>query len=475
MDSAPAPIRSHLPELRIVGDDRRWSAVVSRALADLDGLRMSFAPHTGHDFAAAGAPWFLTLFGRDSLWAARMILPLTTDLAASTLRVLATLQGTRHDPVTAEAPGKILHEVRAEGFALTDTDSGGEARSLPPVYYGSIDATPLWILTLADAWRWAMPAAEVEELLPALEAALTWLLEIADVDGDGFVEYVDESGRGLANQGWKDSGDAVRHRDGAQAAPPIALCEVQAYAYAAACAGADLLDAFARPGAAAARAWAGKLRHAFRSAFWVHDDRGAFPAVALDVTKRPVASLTSNIGHLLGTGLLDERESGLVADRLSAPDMFSGFGIRTLSALAEGYSPTGYHVGSVWPHDTAIGVHGLARIGSAAAGVVADGLLAAMHAFEGRIPELFAGDDRIDQPTPVPYPASCRPQAWSAAAAVSVLSAVLGLSPVGGTLTARPVSPWPFGALSVTGFRVGDRVFRVDVTAAGVARVTVAD
>jgi len=464
-----------LPALSVSAEDRRWEPVLRRSVSDVDALRMSIDGAAGEDFAAAGAPWFLTLFGRDSLWTARMMLPLTTRLAGSTLRALAVRQGHRHDEKTGEAPGKILHEVRAEGFDLGEVVGDMSHRALPPVYYGSIDATALWVLTLHDAWRWGLPTAEVAALLPELELALGWLVDSGDVDGDGFLEYIDSSGTGLANQGWKDSFDSVRHADGSLAGPPIALCEVQAYAYAAALAGADLLNAFGLPAAAAYRDWAAGLQAAFRASFWVSDDIGPFPAIALDGDKRPVASLTSNIGHLLGTGLLNETESVTVARRLAAPDMFSGYGIRTLSAAAAGYSPTGYHVGSVWPHDTAIAVAGMAAAGLSQAGVIADGLLAAIHAFDGRVPELFAGDHRDPLGGPMPYPASCRPQAWAAASAVSLLASVLGLRPGPGTLECRPVQPWPFGAMSVRGLRVGTQQFDIEVDASGVAHVSAVD
>ncbi|MFD1543244.1 glycogen debranching N-terminal domain-containing protein, partial [Nonomuraea guangzhouensis] len=231
--TAPArPLEWSVPE--VTADDTRLVRLAARSLEDLRSLRLAEPGEPGDTFLGAGVPWFLTLFGRDSLWAARMLLPLGTDLAASTLRVLARRQGTRVDPATGEAPGKIMHELRRHEH------SGGGLR-LPAAYYGTIDATPLWIGLLYDAWRWGMPAAQVEPLLPALEAALGWLGDHADPDGDGFLEYIDLTGHGLANQGWKDSGDAVRFHDGRQAEPPIALAEVQGYACAAARQGAALL------------------------------------------------------------------------------------------------------------------------------------------------------------------------------------------------------------------------------------------
>ncbi|RMI01342.1 glycogen debranching N-terminal domain-containing protein, partial [Cellulomonas triticagri] len=423
--TAPARPRPEWAAPDVDAADRRLPALLDQALADLGTLRMSarFAPDDV--FLAAGAPWFFTLFGRDSLWAARMLLPLGTDLAAGTLRTLAARQGTTTDPATAEQPGKILHEVRRAELSMP-----GEGTVLPPVYYGTVDATPLWICLLHDAWRWGMAPAEVEALLPALERALAWMSDHGDADGDGFLEYVDEIGTGLANQGWKDSGDSVQWRTGDLATGPIALAEVQGYAHEAALGGAALLDAFGRSGADRWRAWAARLAERFRAAFWTQDAQGRYPGIALDADKRVVDTVTSNIGHLLGTGLLDAEEEALVAARLTGPDMDSGYGLRTMSTDSAGYWPLRYHGGAVWPHDTAIVVHGLARSGHAReAGALAEGLLAAAADFADRLPELYGGDARGTVPRVVPYPASCRPQAWSAAAAVTVLGATLGLRP----------------------------------------------
>jgi glycogen debranching enzyme len=311
-----------------------------------------------------------------------------------------------------------------------------------------------------------MPAAEVDALVPHLEAALAWMVEHGDADGDGFLEYVDESGRGLANQGWKDSGDSVQWADGALAQAPIALCEVQGYAYEAAMSGAALLDAFDRPGADRWREWAQQLATRFRAAFWVEDADGPYPVIALDAAKRPVDTLTSNAGHLLGTGLLDDAESALVAARMGSDNMDSGFGLRTLSARAAGFGPLSYHGGSVWPHDTAVVLRGLAADGHhRQAASLVEGLLAAGAAFDNRLPELYAGDARRDLPVPVPYPAACRPQAWAAASAVVVLGAVLGLRPdvPGQASQVVPMSPSPVGALACHGLRLGDGALAVEV------------
>ncbi|MEV4350248.1 glycogen debranching N-terminal domain-containing protein [Actinoplanes sp. NPDC049596] len=420
--------------------DSRLARLVTRSLDDLAALRLTTPDDDGDTFLGAGVPWYLTLFGRDSLWAARMMLPLGTDLAMGTLRVLGRRQGVRLDPATGEAPGKIMHELRR-------ADTAG---SLPAAYYGTIDATPLWISLLHDAWRWGHPAAEIAELLPRLEAALGWLADHADPDGDGFLEYIDATGRGLANQGWKDSHDAVRFHDGRLAEAPIALAEVQGYAYKAALDGAALLSSFGRP----SDRWisyAERLSERFRAAFWV--DGGRYPALALDRDKRPVDSLTSNIGHLLGTGLLNADEERRIAAALASSDMSGGYGLRTMSSADRGFAPLSYHCGSIWAHDTAIVAAGLASGGFATESAqLIDGLLTAAEAFGFRLPELYGGDDRSALSRPVPYPASCHPQAWSAASAVLILQASLGLSPdvPHGVVRVRPMP----GAPDVRGLRI---------------------
>lgn len=435
--------------------DHRLSRWVDRALTDLDSLRMTTVANPEGTFLAAGAPWFLTLFGRDSLWAARFMLPLGTRLAGDTLRILARLQGTRDAPEAAEEPGKIMHEMRRQSLDI------GDGVILPPLYYGTVDATALWVCLLHDAWRWGLPDDEVRALLPHLEAALAWMRDDGDADDDGLLEYIDKSGHGLANQGWKDSGDSVQWRDGTLAEGPIALCEVQAYAYEAATHGADLLEHFGRDGADEWRAWAASLRTAFHEKFWITDpalcgELGPYPAIALDAAKRPVDTVTSNLGHLLGTGLLDADQSALVAARLGSPEMNSGFGLRTMSTDSVGYWPLSYHGGSVWTHDTAIAVLGLAREGhDEVASSLARGLLRAAEGFAYRLPELHSGDSAADVSAPVPYPAACRPQAWSAAASVAVLTAALGLVPdaAAGTLSTSPIAG--LGSVSARGLRVG--------------------
>ena len=453
--------RRRIPEWsrpEVTADDRRLVRLLDRSLDDLASLRLSERGDPDDVFIAGGVPWVLTLFGRDSIWAARMLLPLGTGLAAGTLRVLARRPGRWLDADTGEAPGKIMHELRRHEL-VTRTGEG-----LPPVYYGTVDATLLWVSLLHDAWRWGMPADQVAALLPNLEAALGWLANHADSDGDGFVEYIDTSGHGLGNQGWKDSGDSVRFRDGGRARPPIALCEVQGYAYQAAMDGAALLEAFGRPGAGRWREYAAALADRFRERYWVDGPQGRFPALALDRDKRPVDSLTSNIGHLLGTGLLSEAEAAQVAALVVSPTMSSGFGLRTMSTEDGGFSPLSYHCGSVWAHDTAIVIGGLARAGHGAeAAVLVEGLLAAAEAFDYRLPELFGGVSREEVPRPVPYPAACRPQAWSSAASVAILQAAVGLYPdvPGGQTVVRPLPGAPLGAIAVRGLRVAGQPYDI--------------
>jgi glycogen debranching enzyme len=464
--------------VRVVAADRDLGRLVDRSVADLSGLVLREAPPSGDGgsappdvFLGAGCPWFLTLFGRDSLWAARLLLPLGTRLAHGTLRTLARHQGTRFDERTGEAPGKIIHELREEHAGL----------SLPARYYGTIDATALWVITLHDAWRWGLDERLVRELLGPLRAALSWLTGPADSDSDGFLEYIDLTGSGLANQGWKDSGDAIQWPDGRIAAPPIALCEAQAYAHEAARAGAALLIALGEdrsdPGRAAELlAWAGALRDRFRAAFWVRDRVGRFPALALDGAKCAVDSVSSNMGHLLGTGLLDPAEAAEVAGRLASPDMDCGYGLRTFGTAGAGANPLGYHTGSVWPHDTAIAVLGLAREGHGeVAARLASGLRAAAPAFGHRLPELFGGSDARRGEPVLAYPAACRPQAWSAAGAIALVQAALGLSadvPAGELRVAPEPGFADWFPMRVTGLSVAGHDLAVEVDADGRARVT---
>jgi glycogen debranching enzyme len=445
--------------------DIRLPRLVQQSLDDLGGLLLLDEDDA---FLAAGAPWFLTLFGRDSLWAARLLMPFGTDLAMSTLRTLARRQGTRDDPESQEQPGKILHEVRN-----TTLELGG--MTLPPVYYGTVDATPLFVCTLADAWQWGADRDAVSALLPVVRRCLEWILEQSRESG--WLRYVDLSGHGLANQGWKDSVDSVQFADGRLAGPPIALSEVQGYAHEAAVRGAALLATFGEPPVEGLVAWARSLRERFDRAFWVDTSEGGHVAVALDGSGAAVDSVTSNMGHLLGTGLLDEARTARVVEVLTTPDLDSGFGLRTLSSRSPRFSRLSYHGGSVWPHDTAIAVRGLGREGrfEAAARLTA-GLVAAaecqrLPAF--RLPELYGGDRADDAPVPVDYPAACRPQAWAAAAPLACLVAVTGLEvdvPAGRVTHPARVST-RLGAFTLQGIRAGDETLTVRVGPDGTVEI----
>ncbi|UWP84069.1 amylo-alpha-1,6-glucosidase [Dactylosporangium fulvum] len=444
-DVPPVARSKRFSTLRVAADDRRLDALIRASVQDLDALRRA----DGEDvYYTAGSPWYLTLFGRDSLWAARLGLPLGHEVAAGTLRALAKRQGVKSDPDTDEEPGKILHEVRPPDAAYY----------LPPVYYGTVDATALFVSTLADAYRWGMPRAAVEPLLSNVERALEWL-----AGHDGFIAYR-SSGKGLTNHGWKDSGDGVQHADGRLATGPLALSEVQAYAYQAAVDAAWLLESFGREGAGRWRAWAADLAERFRAAFWCP---GGYPAIALDGTGQQVDSIASNMGHLLGTGLLDTGESTAVAGKLA--ELRSPFGIRTVAPSSAGYNDLSYHLGSVWPHDTAIALLGLVRDGHAEeAAAVVRALLDAGERFDFRLPELFGGDD-----LPTPYPAACRPQAWAAAAGPAILTALLGLDVdvPNGRITFAPLAPSPVGAFRVRGLKIADGELDVSVDASGALTV----
>ncbi len=446
---------------RIAAGHRALAAAVDRSLDDLGALRIFDPDHVDRVVIAAGAPWFMTLFGRDSLLTSWMALPVDHALAHGVVAELADTQGRRTDPLTEEDPGRILHEVRFD--RLSARLLGGSGR-----YYGSVDATPLFVMLVAELTRWTGASERTARFLPAVDRALDWAERTGDLDGDGFIEYLRRDESGLEHQGWKDSWDAIRHRDGRVATPPIALCEVQAYHYAALRGRAELARAHGERDEVVRtfeeRATA--LRERFDDAFWM-DDLGWY-AVGLDDRKRPIRSLTSNIGHLLWTGIVPEARALRLAELLAGDDLFSGWGVRTLAASAAGFNPLSYHCGSVWPHDTAIAIAGLARYGcDDAAQRVGRGLLETAAFSGGRLPELFAGFDRSDVAVPVPYPASCSPQAWAAGAPLLVVRALLGLEPdvPRRRLTLRPRIPDDFGKLSLLDLPLGDAV--VDIEAAG--------
>ena len=405
---------------QIVSTDPRLSRALDQSLADLAALRIVDRGHPERVVVAAGAPWFMTLFGRDSLLTSWMTLPFDAQLASGVLLSLAELQGTAVDPVAEEQPGKILHELRRHG--------GGGPFAARSRYYGTVDATPLFIALAAEAWQWgALSDAIIVQLAPAVDAALAWLLGDGDSDGDGFIDYHRREASGLSNQGWKDSWDGITRVDGTVPASPIALVEVQGYAYAALNGAAELADVMPlRHTAVELRKRAMDLRERFNGTFW--DERGWF-VLGLDRDGRPIDSLTTNPGHALWSGIADDRLAHRYLDRLMEPTMWTGWGLRTLAEPMAAYDPISYHNGSVWPHDTAICAAGAAHYGRwDVVDRIVDGALdAAMH-FDGRPPELFAGIARNDVPVPVAYPSSCSPQAWSSASVLLLLRSMLGLT-----------------------------------------------
>jgi glycogen debranching enzyme len=458
-DADPGADRVDWSTVSVQSVDRRLAPTLTAGLNDLQHLLLTDPEEPSSIFAAAGTPWYLTLFGRDALWAARMALPFGTELAAGTLRALARRQGSVFDNDRAEAPGKIPHELRRTAF--TDPSAGLD---LPPVYYGTIDATPLWISLLRDAWKWGLADREVEALLPSLQSATRWLTEFAAPDADGLLKYIDTSGRGLANQGWKDSGDAIRWRDGHIANAPIALCEAQAYAVEAAAAAAELFTHFNVDGSADLMEYAEQMRARFRDRFWVGSEGEQFIGLAVDGDGKTVDGLGSNMGHVLGTGTLNAAEVDRVARTLTSPELLSRYGISTLAHDNVGFNPIGYHTGSIWTHDTAICAWGLAREGKRdEATQVAQSLLASAEAFGYRWPELYGGAGAGVLDRPVPYPASCRPQAWSTASAAVLISVALGFEPdaPAGRLTLRPARPAAYGQMTVRGLRFAGRSFGV--------------
>ena len=429
------------------------NAVLRQTESDLGALLIHDDTGRGRAFVAAGAPWFMTLFGRDSLLTAWMALPLDVRLSIGSLQQLASVQGQRVDPITEEQPGRIMHEIR-RGPSSADVLGGS-------IYYGSVDATPLFVMLLAECWRWGADEAAVRALLPAADAALAWAENHGDRDGDGFIEYHRATDRGLINQGWKDSFDGINDAAGHTAEPPIALCELQGYQYAALLARAELAEGFGDATAAARfRDRADTLRGKFLEAFWL-PEKGWY-AIALDGSKRHVNALTSNVAHCLWTGIAADEHAEQLIERLAAAEMDSGFGLRTLATTMGAYNPMSYHNGSVWPHDTAIAVAGLLRYRHVPGAValaerLATGMLDAAKAFGGRLPELYCGFPRSQFHSPVPYPTSCSPQAWASAAPLLLMRSFLGLNPhvPRRTLSVSPRLPKAWGKIALTDLRLG--------------------
>ena len=425
---------------------------LERASGDLR-LLLNSGPGEGERYVAAGVPWFSCLFGRDSLITSMQLLCVRPQIARSTLSILARLQAGEVDEWRDAEPGKILHELREGELART-----GEIPHSP--YYGTVDATPLWLMLLDEYERWTGDSELVDRLWPNALAALKWLDEYGDPDRDGLIEYQRHSRRGLQNQGWKDSSDAIRNRDGSLADGPIALVEVQGYAYAARRGGARLARLRGDDGLADRQeAAAEQLRARFEELFWM-DDVGTY-ALALDGQKQQVTGVASNAGHALWTGIAKADRAASVARALTGPGMWSGWGIRTLSSETVGYNPIGYHLGSIWPHDNGICAAGFARYGLFdEARLVAGALLeATTHFREARLPELFCGFERDRSPLPVPYPVACSPQAWAAGSVFHLISATLGMQPDARARRLellRPALPASMPSLRMRNLRVGE-------------------
>jgi glycogen debranching enzyme len=446
---------------RVRTGDKALNATFVQSEKDLGALRISDPEYPDRSVIAAGAPWFMTLFGRDSLITSMMTLVLDPSLAAGTLLTLARMQGRRVDTLSEEQPGKILHEMRRGLTAEADTRTGS-------IYYGSIDSTPLFVVALGELYRWGASVGVIDQLLPHADRALTWIDDYGDRDGDGFVEYQRATPRGLVNQGWKDSFDAVSFADGRLAEAPIALCEVQGYVYAAYLARADIAHGLGDLSMESHyRSRAAVLKAEFNEKFWLESE--GYYAMGLDAHKRPIDTLTSNIGHCLWSGIIDDDKAGRAVERLCGPEMFTGWGIRTLARSMSNYNPVSYHNGSVWPHDSAICAAGLTRYGFLEeAQAVATGIFQAAEAFGGRLPELFCGFDRQQFPIPIPYPASCAPQAWSSASPFSLLqTTVLRLKPSvpTGVVACAASIPEMFGRLSVENLLISSA--RVSIEGAG--------
>jgi glycogen debranching enzyme len=435
---------------QIVTDNELFNQLLDRSLRDLRALYTETAEG---GVLAAGIPWYVTVFGRDSLISAHQLLSITTMPARNALELLAARQGARIDDWRDEEPGKILHEIRQGELA--------RAGIIPHTpYFGSVDSTPWFLIVYAQHLRWTGDLDFAAKLLPAAEAALEWIDHYGDLDGDGFVEYQTRSPAGMRNQGWKDSHDAIVHADGRLAEPPIALSEVQGYVYLAKVRMADVYRALGDDRRAEyLLAQAHELRRRYNEAFWMEDER--YFAAALDGEKRPVRTIMSNPGHGLYCGIVDEDKATPLAKRLLAPDMFSGWGIRTLSKAAAAYNPMSYHNGSVWPHDNALIAAGLKRYGFArSTNRVATAIFdAAIQADYLRLPELFCGFTRRTPNRPVSYPVACSPQAWAAGSPFLMLQAMLGLSAqahVNLLTVNKPHLPTWLNTVEVRNLSVGD-------------------
>jgi glycogen debranching enzyme len=406
---------------------------------------------------AAGLPWFLTIFGRDTALTAYQTVSFGQELARGALLELAKLQGTVSHDFRDEDPGKILHEIRQGELTRT-----GLMPHSP--YYGTADATMLWLILLSEYWRWTADDELVFRLWPNALAALDWIDRYGDLDSDGYVEYQTRSPQGLGNQCWKDSWDSVQFSDGRLPYLPIATCELQGYVYDAKLRMAELADGPVRLPEVAERlrSEASALRTRFNRDFWI-DDRGGYYAVGLDGDKQRIDSMTSNMGHLLWSGIVPADRAGVIVGHLLSDAMFSGWGVRTLSADDRGFNPIGYHVGTVWPHDNSLIGCGMARYGyRAEANRIAMAQLEAAAHTDYRLPEAFSGYHRSVSRFPVPYPTACSPQAWATAAPLVFMRAMLGLEADDGFLTVNPALPEEIGRIAIKGIHAFGRRWTVE-------------
>ncbi len=452
-DEAPA-----LPVPEIITSNVFFNRLLSRSLAD---LTMMSARTPEGIFPYAGLPWYVCPFGRDALLTSLEFLPWQPQVARGTLLTLAKYQGTKVDEFTEEEPGKILHEFRQGEMA--------HCREVPFIpYYGTIDATPLFIILVEAYYRWTNDTAFLREMWPHAKAAAEWMLHYGDRDGDGFLEYARNTEKGLINQGWKDSWDAISYANGELAEAPIALCEVQGYAYAAFLAMQTLAEKLGH--AKEGRRWhdhAEALRGKFWQSFWWEGEQTLY--LALDGNKRPCPVVSSNAGQCLWTGIVPHEAAGGIVARLMRDDMYSEWGIRTLSSRAARYNPMSYHNGSVWPHDTALIGAGFARYGfhREAGKLLEDMFALSLHFERARLPELLCGFARRQGYGPTPYPVACSPQAWASGAPFLLLSALLGLQPQAdkGQLTAFHPSLPPFlHEIETMTLMLGDQPIEITAT-----------
>ena len=444
-----------VPRLRTASDDLRHS--FTQSVADLAALRMRTDDGIGM-LPAAGMPWFMTVFGRDTLITCLQTMLLGPELATASLEALASLQAVEDDASIDAEPGKIVHELRR----------GRAAETWFRAYYGTVDATPLFLILLSEVWRWTADVALVERLRAPALAALEWIDRYGDRDGDGFVEYERRTLRGLENQSWKDSGDSQRFHDGAYARAPIAPAEVQGYAYDAKRRLAELARSAWRDAALADRLEreAAELQRRFDECYWV-DARGGYYALALDADKQPVDALCSNLGHLLWSGIVPPARVDAIVGRLMGDELWSGWGFRTMSTGDAAYNPLSYHNGTVWPHDTSLGAWGLALAGRGdEVDLIARTLLEASRFFDWSLPEVFAGFARGTTPFPIAYPTAARPQAWAAGTPLLLLRLLLGLTPdpaAGELRSTQNAAPAWLDGLDLDGVRAFGRSWQVAV------------